>query len=153
MQCYCCVVLPPFEASGDLPPGIHWADWQEVSERFGMTPHRRRLLAGLRRALDALRAAGCRTAYIDGSFVTAKEVPNDYDACWEIAGVDPTRLDPILLAFHAGRAAQKAKYRGELFPASFPANERGTRFLDFFQVNRDTGLQKGIVAVDLRGLP
>jgi hypothetical protein len=40
---------------------------------------RRTLLAGLREALGALREAGCRTVYLDGSFVTAKEAPEDFD--------------------------------------------------------------------------
>ena len=38
---------------------------------------------GLRAALVNLKGAGCQTAYINGSFVTRKELPNDYDACWE----------------------------------------------------------------------
>jgi ribosome-binding protein aMBF1 (putative translation factor) len=61
--------------------------------RFGHTPRRLALLSGLKAGLDALRAAGCRRAYLDGSFVTAKEAhfgtpPGDFDACWETAGVD-----------------------------------------------------------------
>ena len=43
--------------------------------------------------------AGCRRAYVDGSFVTAKEVPGDFDGCWEAEDVDPDALDPVLLDF------------------------------------------------------
>ena len=49
---------------------------------------------GLRAALVNLKGAGCQTAYINGSFVTRKELPNDYDACWEETGVDPEALRP-----------------------------------------------------------
>ena len=59
--------------------------------------------------MESLRLAGCRTVYIDGSFVTNKEIPNDFDACWEEAGVAPELLDPVLLRFDAGRAEQKAR--------------------------------------------
>ena len=76
------------------------------------------MLAGLRAALENLRSAGCLTAYVDGSFVSSKSEPGDFDACWEEAGVDLDRLDPVLLTFDAGRAAQKANYGGEFFPAS-----------------------------------
>ena len=107
---------------------------------------------GLRDALENLQGAGCRTVYINGSFVTSKELPNDYDACWEEAGVDPTALDPVLLTFDAGRATQKAKYMGELFPASIVADTGGLSFLEFFQTDRDTGRPKGIIAIDLGGL-
>jgi hypothetical protein len=111
------------------------------------------LLAGLKAALDALRAAGCRRAYIDGSFVTTKATPGDFDGCWEVGGVDPDLLDPVLLVFANQRAAQKAKYGGEFFPAESAADPFGTRFLEFFQRDKQTGDPKGIVTIDLGGLP
>ena len=46
-------------------------------------------MTGLRAALEEFKKAGCQTVYINGSFVTSKELPNDYDCCWEEAGVDP----------------------------------------------------------------
>ena len=137
---------------GLLPPDIHWATWREFVSRFGINPRRRQLMAGLRAALDNLKAAGCKTVYLDGSFVTRKEVPNDFDACWEEAGVDPTALDPVLLTFDPGRVTQKAKYMGELFPASAIADGDGFSFLEFFQTDREAGRPKGIVAIDLGGL-
>ena len=106
-------------------------------------------MTGLRSALDNLKGAGCRTVYINGSFVTSKGLPNDYDACWEEAGVDPEALDPVLLTFDPGRATQKAKYLGELFPASIIADTGGLSFLEFFQTDKDTGRTKGIIAIDL----
>ena len=109
-------------------------------------------MAGLRAALDSLKAAGCKTVYLDGSFVTSKEVPNDFDACWEEAGVDPAVLDPVLLTFDPGRVTQKAKYMGELFPASAVAGGDGFSFLEFFQTDKEAGRPKGIVAIDLGGL-
>jgi len=87
--------------------------------------------------------------YLNGSFVTSKELPNDYDGCWEEDGVDPTLLDPVLLTFDRGRVSQKAKYMGEMFPASIPANPRGLSFLEFFQTDKETGREKGIIAIDL----
>ena len=145
-------MLPDFNQAGLLPPGIHWANWDELAQRYGRNPWRRSLLAGLRAALENLRDAGCGTAYIDGSFVTDKEYPNDYDACWEEAGVDPYLLDLVLLTFDHGRATQKAKYLGELFPVTAVADAEGLSFLEFFQMDRDTGEPKGIVVIDLEEL-
>ena len=144
-------MIPQFDADGLLPPGIHWATWDEVTTSLGNTPWRRQLLDGLEMAIDSLRRAGCRTVYIDGSFVTGKEIPNDFDACWEEEGVVPELLDPVLLQFDTGRAAQKAKYLGELFPASLGATVEGMSFLEFFQTDRETGVSKGVVVVDLGG--
>ncbi|MXZ25035.1 MAG: hypothetical protein F4Y80_09260 [Caldilineaceae bacterium SB0665_bin_21] len=81
--------------------------------RFGHNPWSQHLMRGLKASLENLRDAGCRTVYIDGSFVTHKAIPNDYNACWEETGVDPVLLDPVLLIFDPGRVAQKAKYIGE----------------------------------------
>ena len=143
-------MIPPFDDSGNLPPGVHEATWDEFADRFGITPQRRSLLAGLYSALQVLQSAGCRAVYIDGSFVTNKLVPNDFDACWDIEGVDPDQLDPVLLTFDDRRAAQKAKYLGELFPAQLTEGGSGGSFLAFFQVDKETGNPKGIVALDLR---
>ena len=48
--------------------------------------------------------------------------------------------------FEAGRA------RGEFFPADWSVQPDGTTFLDYFQRDR-TGQPKGIIAIDLGGLP
>lgn len=145
-------MIPPFDERGNLPPGVHEADWNELETRFSGSRRRAELLAGLRRALRALRDAGCRTAYIDGSFVTAKEEPGDFDACWDAVGVDASLLDPVLLDFNEGRRGQKERFGGELFPSIAAAEPEGTRFLDFFQRDCETGEPKGIVAIDLKDL-
>ncbi len=86
--------------------------------------------------------------FLDGSFVTGKGEPDDFDGCWEARGVDPALLDPVLLDFGPGRKRQKRVYRGEMFIAS--AREgAGRTFLDFFQVDRYTGSAKGILGLRL----
>jgi hypothetical protein len=145
-------MLPRFDDDGKLPPGIHLTSWEEFVERFGATEHRFRLLQGLIAALKALQIAGCKRAYIDGSFITAKEVPNDWDGCWDTEGVDLRLLDPILLQFANKRAAQKAKYLGEFFPAQAVDGKAGKVFLEFFQIDKETGNAKGIVVLDLQRL-
>lgn len=146
-------MIPEFDANGNLPPGIHRAVWKEFSKRFGHSEHRETLLDGLATALHSLAAAGCRSVYINGSFVTKKLEPGDYDLCWSIDGVAPERLDSVLLDFSpAGRLAMKAKYRGDLFPAEVPEGASGKAFLDFFQTDKRNGEPKGIVLLDLGGV-
>jgi hypothetical protein len=146
-------MIPAFRPDGNLPSGIHWATWQEVVDRFGGTPERAPLVNGLRRALEALQAAGCPVVYIDGSFVSTKPDPNDFDACWEMTGIDRHALDPIFTTFDPGRRAQKARFGGELFPADGIADLYGTTFLDFFQIDKRTRRRKGIVAISLELRP
>ena len=137
--------------TGYLPPGVHDAPWSEVAPRFSFNGHRIRLMQGLLAALINLANAGCRSLLLDGSFVTEKELPRDYDGAWDPVGVDPDRLDPVLLDFSNGRAAMKSKYMGELFPASATAAP-GVLFRDFFLKDRN-GVPKGVVLVDLGSLP
>jgi hypothetical protein len=146
-------MIPDFNADGRLPPGIHWATWGEVQTRFASTGRRRALLRGLKNALVNLKRAGVQTVYLDGSFVTVKTTPGDFDACWDPAGADGALIDPVLLDFTNKRAAQKAKYSGELFPADTVADTAGSTFLAFFQRDKDTGTPKGIIGIDLRSLP
>lgn len=131
-----------------LPPGVHDATLSEIEARFATTPHRRRLFAGFKRVAHALELAGCRTIYLDGSFITGKPHPGDFDGCWEIEGVDPTRLDPVLLRFGNKREEQKHKFQGEMFIAEYPGAP-GVTFLEFFQIEKFSGRPKGIIRVRL----
>jgi hypothetical protein len=108
---------------------------------------------GLLLALQNLRDAGCSLAYLDGSFVTSKEHPTDFDGCWAAEGVRIEEIDPILRTFSDHRVLQKAKYLGELFPLSARADGIGRTFFTFFQTDKATGEAKGIVALRLEGLP
>ncbi len=145
-------MIPDFDSDGLLPPGVHWATWQELCDRFGTNDHRRLLLAGLGQALASLKIAGCSTVYVDGSFVTSKETPDDFDGCWDPTNVDPRQLDPVLLRFESGRVTQKAKYGGELFISTMRNGNPGPAMLEFFQGDKNSGRRKGIVAIDLRRL-
>jgi hypothetical protein len=136
-------LIPEFDSLGLLPEGVHRANWQEIVKRFGGNRKRRQLLSGLKEALDLLERAGCRRVYLDGSFVTDKESPNDVDVCWDVDGVDPMLLDSVFFNFENGRAAQKERFGAEFFPAQAP--QRLKTFLDFFQIDKETGKPKGII--------
>jgi len=76
-------MIPEFDENSNLPLGIHGATWEEFVERFGITERRLLMIKGLKLAMESLKGAGCRTIYIDGSFITSKLKPQDFDACWE----------------------------------------------------------------------
>ncbi len=146
-------MIPEFDERGNLPPGIHNATWNEIVTRYAISVRRRDLLDGLLDALRSLKGAGCATAYLDGSFATSKHRPGDFDACWEASDVLIDRLDPELLDFSDNRAAQRARYGGELYPADWQAGADGRTFLEYFQRDRTTKQPKGIIAIDLAELP
>lgn len=129
---------------------MHWAEWSEFVELFGYNFDRERMINGLKLAMEQLKAAGCRTIYINGSFVTREPDPRDFDACYDEETVDFTylRINAPRLFNYYDRAGQKAKYRGEIFPSKQPVGDYGLNSYEFFQRDRFQN-KKGIIAIDL----
>lgn len=134
-----------------LPPGIHDATLEEVEKRFATTIHRQILFDKFKKGVESLRSVGCKTIYLDGSYVTDKTVPGDFDACWDPTGVNFVELkkkDPVLLDFSNMRQNQKQKYGGEFFLSSAKADATKI-FLDYFQEDKASGKPKGIIRIKL----
>jgi hypothetical protein len=132
-----------------LPPGIHDATLSDIKHRFATNERRKGLYKGFLLGCESLKFAGCTVVYLDGSYVTDKPVPADFDVCWDPKGVDPIKLDPILLDFNDRRRNQKLKYGGEFFPSSAKADGSQT-FVNFFRTDRDTGKEKGVIRIQLQ---
>ena len=143
------------DMTGRLPPGDHAATMAEITKRFGFTPRRRWLLRGLRKAVDAFRAAGIEEIFIDGSFCSAKPDPGDIDGYW----VEPDaqvydRIDPYWTDFEMVfvHHSRKRKWRMwadhglEFFihPVMRASVEAG--FPEFFRHDRD-GHQQGVIHI------
>ncbi len=79
-------MIPPFDNSGCLPPGIHPATLEEIEDRFGRQSELRRVqMESLRWMIDLAIRAGVRRIVLNGSFVTDIIEPNDVD-CVLLAG-------------------------------------------------------------------
>ena len=76
-------MLSNFTKKGLLPAGFHIATWGEFIEKFGFNDPRLKLLDGLKKGLDLLRNYGCHEVCIDGSYATAKSLPNDIDVAYD----------------------------------------------------------------------
>jgi hypothetical protein len=130
-----------------LPPGVHDATMDEVYRRYAINEKRRQLFDGFNRAADNIFGAGSPQIYLDGSYVTAKPEPGDYDALWDRRFVDPFMLDPLFLQLVHGTGGQKAKYLGEFFPSAAVEAKSGKPFMEFFRTDRLTGAGKGIIRI------
>ncbi len=141
--------IPRLQTNGELPPGEHVASLNEVGAVYGCsTAHRKLLMNGLLEAVSNFELAGVRKLWINGSFITDKEEPNDIDGCWEYSsGVDLKKLDPVFLE---SRKEIKRKYGLDFFIVNIIEAGSGLPFPKFFQKNR-YGDPKGIIVVDLRG--
>ena len=120
----------------------------EIEAAFGASTERRRqLMQLLRRGAANLAAAGVGKIWLDGSFVTDKEEPNDIDGCWQYdLSVDESELNSVFLG---PRQDMKNKYGLDFFISDIIEAASGLPFPKFFQVNRD-GEAKGVIVVILR---
>lgn len=130
-----------------LPPGIWDATMEEVEARFALNTKRLLLFEGMQRGLNNLFHAGCEQIYLDGSYVTGKPLPNDYEICWSAEYVDADKLDYVFFDFSLDRYNQKKKYYGEYFPEFQIEGGSSLPFLEFFQYDKATGARKGIIRI------
>jgi hypothetical protein len=87
-------MIPPFEGSGFLPPGVHPATLAEIDARFGRNSELRRVqMESVRWMVDLAVRAGVQRIVLNGSFVSDIIEPNDVD-CVLLVGPDFPQ-DPI----------------------------------------------------------
>jgi hypothetical protein len=73
-------VIPPFNDSGFLPPGLHSATLSEIEARFGTSSEIRHVqMESVRWMVDLAVRAGVTRLVLNGSFVTDIMEPNDVD--------------------------------------------------------------------------
>lgn len=136
-----------------LPPGEHVVNWSTLAARFGSGSSRRSaLLEGIRGVAHELRKAGGRWLFVDGSFVSTKPVPRDWDGCIAEEGLDFALLDPLFRDVEQHRAEIQKKYRCDLFFANTIETRTRRPFREFFQQTTD-GKPKGILILDLSTVP
>ena len=130
-----------------LPKGLHYVTFREFRDGFATNAHRQWLFEGFRLACRDLRAAGCSKIFVGGSYVTSKEFPGDYDACWDPVGVSGT-LDPLIYDENF-RIERREKYRGDLLIGDCDAGPSGANFR-FLSKDRVSGEERGMIGIKLR---
>lgn len=133
-------MIPPLE-DGVLPDGVHDAAVDEVAAAFGRFQHsdrRIRLTDRLRAHLDDARRAGIvAAAVVDGSYVTAKDEPDDIDVVVVLKpGVDTQKLRPFEYNTVSKRMIRKL-YKLDAFP-HVDGSEEYRELLKFFQTVNPT---------------
>ena len=152
-------MIPDFNQNGDLPEGIWNATIEEVKERYASGRFRKRLFEGLLKVLPVLKNGGCTMLFLDGSFVTSKELnaSSDYDACilcTESSADLKVHLFPTPGDIVHCNHVQKEMYRGEFKFADKPEHfdqsiRKDVTFLDYFQFDTRTQQKKGIIRIEL----
>ncbi len=149
------MALPDFREDGWLPEGHHAATWQEVALRFGGGPDSQRaaILSSLLQWRDAVRAKGMAgTLVLDGSFISRKEVPGDFDLVFSYDEVteESVREDSEARALTDYQRCREMGFLGDIFalPASLQKFSPQFSGLNMFDFDRQ-GIAKGVVEVIL----
>lgn len=73
-------MIPPFNDSGSLPPGVHPASLDEIEALFGRASELRRVqMESVRWMVDLAKRAAVKRIVLNGSIVTDIIEPNDVD--------------------------------------------------------------------------
>lgn len=144
-------MILPFDIDGDLPPGIHRANWEQFHNRFcifARSDRRLKLCDQIRQLIEQARTSGIVERLIfGGSFITATQEPNDFDVLVVLrSGTKVSRVRPGDQRLVSGRLARRA-FGGDIFPIM-----AGSAGLDeavaFFSRSR-SGKEVGLVEVIL----
>jgi len=148
------VPIPPFAASGLLPPGEHQCTVEDVLERFGAfrgSDRRQRLSRGLVTYVEEVRGAGIgKYLIVNGSYVTDIDSPNDIDVLLVLK--DDVQLDAPVPPFQYNARSKKYVKRnyGLDFFFGFEHEESAQQIVALFQdVKYQPGAVKGILKVVL----
>ena len=131
-------MLPPFNDAGDLPEGIHRADWDEIEGRFGKGSERRmRAFVKLLHLYELAERTGRLERFlVFGSFVSTVADPRDVE--------DSPRESRTLFS----HADAEARFGASVFwvREGMLADDLMREFLETWQTKRD-GTKRGIVEI------
>ena len=133
-------MIPPFDDTGDLPPGLHTATWDEFRARFCrfvQSDRRLMLCRQMEQLVDDARASGIVTKIlVGGSMVRATAEPNDFDCTIVLhADIQYETLRPDQLQI-ADAGIARSRYLGDIFVAR-EGQRTLSLYIDFFSRNRD----------------
>lgn len=140
-----------YDNVGYLPEGLHNAKWLEFKEKFGFSFKRQKILSGILSFGRLIKLAGGKKIYIDGSFVTNKKIPKDWDGCYCMCGLNMSIANKLMQ--NTNREKIKREYLGDVFAEDCIEASCGLPFIDFFQRIRGTDKKKGIIILDLETIP
>jgi hypothetical protein len=146
--------IPDFTSEGILPEGIHECSLGEIAERFGQfqrTDARCRLFERLETFVREAMASGLVAAIIvDGSFVTAKDAPNDIDLILILrAGHDfNAPLRPLEYNIVSRRRVSRT-FGFDMLVAETGQSEVEENIAFFCQVRERRDLRKGLLRLNL----
>lgn len=123
--------------------------YEEFEHHFGSNPRRVELLENALPFFRIFHSCGCKTVYIDGSFVGLKKIPEDIDLCFDLTYLDADKLEREFPQFFDLNEIGKIHRDQHCHIFHFDLNNK--RFLHLLESDRE-GNPKGLVKLDLTDL-
>ena len=147
--------IPALNVHGLLPKGIHDCSMEEIRALFSSTDRRHKrakLFKNLETFIGWIRPVKCfKFIYIDGSFVTDKDVPGDIDIFLELP--PPSRKILKLLEEMKIDDQSYAREKFALHAFLFVQNSPGLDLRAFFQyVRREDAEKRGLQPSETKGI-
>ena len=144
-------MIPKFNIDGNLPEGIHIADENEFLNLFASGSARRKWLGERLQEVFALaKSTGkVKRIFVWGSFVSAKDSPNDFDLLFLMN--DDFQLEKVSESCKIlfNYVAARVRFNADIFwSKSSIGNEIIELWLDTYQTAKDFK-RRGIVEVKL----
>lgn len=143
-------MLPLFAKTGDLPAGIHPADWNEFEERFGKSSEQRtRAFAKLRHLQELAERTGRLVRFlVFGSFVSTVAEPRDVDVVLVMTADFKLEDAPRESRTLFSHPYAEARFGASVFwvREGMLSDESMREFLETWQTKRD-GTKRGIVEI------
>lgn len=132
-----------------IPKGVHIKTFADIERMFTGNEKRKELFKDFMRWAREMKEAGCETVYLDGSFITKKVNPGDFDACWEVFTPVKSPTESLLLSpSREGIEWRKKQFKGDIFARYDSFGDR----VAHWQKDERTDELKGIIKLDLREL-
>lgn len=153
------MTIPPFNEAGELPPGEHTCGIAEFRDRyvtsFPKSISRREIFKGYVEFTDSEIDLGfILFQWLDGSYVTAKENPNDIDM---VSFIEPGMINEAIAAdaltgFEVKRRFGCHSFIVPIYPEGSPKRKATISLMDYWRTTfgqSRKGDEKGLILIDL----
>ena len=123
--------------------------YEEFVQHFGTNPRRMEQINNALSFFRIFHSCGCKTVYVDGSFVSKKKYPEDIDLCFDLTGVDAENIERQFPQFYDIHAI--GRIRRDLQCHIFYFTENDQRLFNLLSEDRNGNL-KGFVKLNLNDI-
>ena len=135
-----------FNTKGNLYQTVELT-YEEFNQHFGTNQRRMEQIKNALSFFRIFHSCGCQAVYVDGSFVSKKEYPEDINLCFDLTGVDAENIEREFPQFFDVK--EIARIYKHLQCHIFYFDETYKRLFNLLSEDRD-GNPKGFVKLNLK---